>query len=142
MGSFDGAEICELVGLYIQSKLEKILPKSNFGLYRDDGLALLRNLNGQETDKVRKNIIRVFKDIGFSLVIETNLKEVDFLDVSLNLRNETYRPYKRPNYSLLYIHSLSNHPSKVIKQIPNSIQERLCVMLLAKSDCWTPIKHI
>ena len=94
MGSFDGAEICELVGLYIQSKLEKILPKSNFGLYRDDGLALLRNLNGQETDKVRKNIIRVFKDIGFSLEIETNLKEVDLLDISLNLRNGTYRPYK------------------------------------------------
>ena len=36
MGGFDGAEICELVGLYIQSKLEKILPKSNFGLYRDN----------------------------------------------------------------------------------------------------------
>ena len=33
MGSFDGAEICELVRLYIHSKLEKILPKSNFGLY-------------------------------------------------------------------------------------------------------------
>ena len=45
MGSFDEPEICELVGLYIQSKLEKILPKSNFGLYWDDGLALLRNLN-------------------------------------------------------------------------------------------------
>ena len=25
IGSFDGAEICELVGYYIQSKLEKIL---------------------------------------------------------------------------------------------------------------------
>ena len=47
MGSFDGAKTCELVGLYIQSKLEKILPKSNFALYRDDGLASLRNLNGQ-----------------------------------------------------------------------------------------------
>ena len=125
MGSFDGAEICELVGLYIQSKLEKILPKLNFGLYRDDGLALLRNLNGQETEKVRKNIIRVFKDIGFSLEIETNLKEVDFLDVSLNLRNGTYRPYKKPNNSLLYIHSLSNHPPNIIKQILNCIQERL-----------------
>ena len=101
MGSFDGAEICELVGLYIQSKLEKILPKLNFGLYRDDGLALLRNLNGQETEKVRKNIIRVFKDIAFSLEIETNLKEVDFLDVSLNLRNRTHRPYKKPNDRLL-----------------------------------------
>ena len=85
MGSSDGAEISELVGLYIQSKLEKILPKSDFGLYRDDGLALLRNLNGQETEKVRKNIVRVFKDIVCSLGIETNLKEVDFLDVSLNL---------------------------------------------------------
>ena len=105
MGSFDGAEICELVGLYIQSKLKKILPKSNFGLYRDDGLALLRNFNGQETDKVRKNITRVFKDIGFSLDTETNLKKVDFLDLSLNLPNGTYRPYKKPNDRLLYIHS-------------------------------------
>ena len=30
MGGFDGAEICELVGLYIESNLEKILPKSSF----------------------------------------------------------------------------------------------------------------
>ena len=29
----DGAEICELAGLYIQSNLENILPKTNFGLY-------------------------------------------------------------------------------------------------------------
>ena len=87
MGSFDGVGICELVGLYIQSKLEKILPKSNFGLYQDDRLALLRNLNGQKIDKVRKNIIGVLKDISFSLEIETNLKEEDFLDVSLNLQN-------------------------------------------------------
>ena len=47
MGSFNGAEISELVGLYIQSNLENMLPKSNFGLYLDDGLILLRNLNGQ-----------------------------------------------------------------------------------------------
>ena len=89
MGSFDGAGLCELVGFYIQSKLEEIPPKSNFRLYRDDGLALLRNLNGHQTDRVRKNVIGVFKAIGFSLEIETNLKEVDFLDVSLNLRHGT-----------------------------------------------------
>ena len=124
MGSFDEAEICELVGLYIQSKLEKILPKLNFGLYRDDGLALLRNLNGQETDKVRKNIIRVFKDIGFSSEIETNLKEADSLDVSLNQRNGTHQPYKKPNDRLLYLHSLSSDPQNIIKLIANSIQER------------------
>ena len=117
MRSFDGAEICEVVGLLHPVTLEKILPKSNFGLYQDNGLALLRNLNGQQTDKVRKNIIGVFKDIGFSLEIETNLKEVDFLDISLNLRNGTYRPYKKPNDRLLYIHSLSNHPPNIIKQM-------------------------
>ena len=57
MGRFDRTEICELVRLYIQSKQEKILPK----------LALLRNLNIHQTDQVKKNIITVFKDIGFSL---------------------------------------------------------------------------
>ena len=40
MGSIDGAEICEFVGLYIQWNLENILPKTNFGLYRDEELIL------------------------------------------------------------------------------------------------------
>ena len=35
MESFDGAEKCELVGLYIQPNLENILPKTNFGLQDD-----------------------------------------------------------------------------------------------------------
>ena len=53
MGSFNAAEICELVGLYIQSILENILSTTNFVLYQDDGLILLRNLNGQQMDKKR-----------------------------------------------------------------------------------------
>ena len=54
MGSFDGAEICELVGLYIRSKVEKILSKSNFGLYRDDVLVLLGNFNDKKLAKLGK----------------------------------------------------------------------------------------
>ena len=54
MGSFEGAGICGLVGLYIQSKVEKILPKSNFGLYRDDGLTLLRNQTGNNLTMLGK----------------------------------------------------------------------------------------
>ena len=67
----------------------------------------------------------MFKNIGFSLDIETNLKEVDFLDVTLNLQNGTYRPHEKPNDELLYIHSLSNHPSQTIKQLSNSMCQRL-----------------
>ena len=75
MGSFDGAEICELVGLYIQWNLELILPKTNFGLYRDDGLILFRNLNEQKMDKQRKTVSKNFKNIGFSIDIQTKLKK-------------------------------------------------------------------
>ena len=51
--------------------------------------------------KKRKTIMKIFKRIGFSADIQTNLKEVNFLDVTLNLQNGTYRPYKKPNNKLL-----------------------------------------
>ena len=62
------------------------------GLYRDDGLIVLKNKNGQQTDRTRKKIVKIFKDTGFSIGITTNLVEVNFLDVTFNLLNETYRP--------------------------------------------------
>ena len=58
-------------------------------------------------------------------MIETNLKEEGFLDVSFNLRNGNCHPYKKPSDSLLYIHNVWNHQPNVIKQMMNSIQERL-----------------
>ena len=39
MGSFDGTEICELVGLYFLHVLGAKYGKNNHGIYRDDGLA-------------------------------------------------------------------------------------------------------
>ena len=38
MGSWDGAEVADLVGLYLLSQLTHL--KLNIGLYRDDGLAV------------------------------------------------------------------------------------------------------
>ena len=74
MGSYDRTEICELVGIYILSRLSTIIDKNNCGLYRDDGLLVLRNVDGQPIDRVRKNTIQIFKDVGFLIDIETNLK--------------------------------------------------------------------
>ena len=62
MGSFDGAELCELIAIYIQSLLTdsvELITKENIGLYRDDGLILLRNINSQQTDRLR--ILKNFK---------------------------------------------------------------------------------
>ena len=41
MGSNDGAEICELTGIYILSQLSNLLPQKDIGLCRDNGLILL-----------------------------------------------------------------------------------------------------
>ena len=38
MGSWDGAEVCEIVGLFLLSRLQHL--SINVGLYRDDGLAV------------------------------------------------------------------------------------------------------
>ena len=43
MRSFDGAEICKIVGLYLLDKLSNLLGKENVGLYRDDGLAAINS---------------------------------------------------------------------------------------------------
>ena len=81
MGRYDGAEICKLVGMYIQNKLCKLMNKKDFGLYRDDGLGILRNTSGTEADQKRKIIIKIFKECGLSITFEVNRKTVDFLDV-------------------------------------------------------------
>ena len=60
MGSYDGAEICELVGLYILHLLEKEFVAGCFELYRYDGLGCLKNLSGPDNEKSRKNLIKLF----------------------------------------------------------------------------------
>ena len=127
MGSFDGAELCELIGIYIQSLLTdsiELITKENIGLYRDNGLILLRNINSQQTNRLQKRIIKKLQSIGFKIETVTNLQEVDFLDVTFNLINNTYRPYKKPNDNLTYINT-SNHPPNIIKQHTKTISERL-----------------
>ena len=39
-GGFHWAEICELIGLFLLSQFEDVIPISSIGLYRDDGLAV------------------------------------------------------------------------------------------------------
>ena len=126
MGSYDGAEICELVGTFMLSKLGNIIRKKNTGLNRDDRLAVLRKMNARGTDKMRKIIIKLFKEVGFQLEIKSNLKKVEFLDVTLNLITVLYTPYKKSNDTLLYINTSSDHPPQIIKQLTNSINKRLC----------------
>ena len=49
MGSYDGAEVCELVGLFILNDLCNEYGKDNIGLYRDDGLAIFKHTGNTRT---------------------------------------------------------------------------------------------
>ena len=84
MGSFDGVEICEIVGIYLLEKSSLLLVKEKFGLSRDDGFATGKSSIGPVLDRMIKNIISVFKNEGLSITAETNLIKTDFLDVTFN----------------------------------------------------------
>ena len=103
MGFFDGAEICELVEIYFQRKLCKLMNKKDFVLYRDDGLGILRNAFRPEVDRKRKSITKVFQECGLSITCEANKKIVDILDVRFNLNDQTYELYRKPNNDHVYI---------------------------------------
>ena len=45
MGSYEGAEVCELVGMFGLSQLRKRYNRGDIGLYRDDGLAVFRGMS-------------------------------------------------------------------------------------------------
>ena len=54
MGDYNGAEICEIVALFYLNNLAKKFDKNSVRLYRDDGLAIFKNINGQGADKIPK----------------------------------------------------------------------------------------
>jgi hypothetical protein len=56
MGSFDGAEVCELIGLYALNTLAKKFGKENIGLYRNNGLALIQSTSGRLADKAKRDV--------------------------------------------------------------------------------------
>ena len=125
MGAYDGAEVCELVGIFILNEVNKHFDKNYIGLYRDDGLAAFRNISGPESERVKKKLQGIFKDHGLEITIECNKKIVDYLDVTFNLNDGSYRPYQKPDNVIQYIHVQSNHPPNIIKQIPKTIEKRI-----------------
>ena len=54
MGAFDGAEVCEVIGLSIISTINQIIKFESIGLYGDGGQAVLISATGSESERMRK----------------------------------------------------------------------------------------
>ena len=124
-GGLDSCQVCELVGLFILRQMKEEFPFLDFGLYRDDGLACHKRIPGPQLEKCKKDIIKLFFKNGLKITIETNMKTVDFLDITFDLNEENFKPYRKPNSEILYVDKQSNHPQTILKEIPNSVNQRL-----------------
>ena len=131
MGSYDGAECCEIVGLFILNKLVMLLGDKQVGLYRDDGLAVLRH-SGPEAERIKKQVQTLFKSLDLKITIETHISEVEFLDLWLDLNTNSYKPFRKNNNIPSYINADSNHPTTIKKHLPNMISSRLSSLSSSK----------
>ena len=64
MGSYDGAEVCEIVGLFILDMLSKLFEKNSIGLYRDNGLSFLQTITAIRVIKFEKISRNYLKNIS------------------------------------------------------------------------------
>ena len=86
---------------------------------------MLRDFSGPETERLRKNVVKIFKNCGLSITSKTNLKTVDYLDVTSDLENNSYKPYRKSDNLPAYIHKHSNHPPTILNELPKSIAKRI-----------------
>jgi len=130
MGSFDGAEVCELVGCYLLHQLP-VSYRRNFGLYRDDGLGTIKG-TARQVEIIKKEICNIFKTNGLRITADANKLSTNFLDITLDLQTGTHKPYSKPNNQLSYVHSRSNHPRTIVNNIPKAVNKRLCELSSSK----------
>ena len=69
MGSFDGAETCELIGIYLLSQLQHL--DINIFLYRDDGLEACHKTSRQ-VELLKKKICALFAKKNLRITIDAN----------------------------------------------------------------------
>ena len=80
MGAPDGAEVCELVGLFLLSEVKRDFPLLEFGLYRDDGLAVHARLSKRDLERTQQNLRELFAKHGLRITFENphNTMAVNF----------------------------------------------------------------
>ena len=129
MGSYDGAEVCDLVGLFLLSKLAD-LPMEG-GLYRDDAL-FVTSLKSKENNRVVERIKMIMQENGLEIKAKCNAKVANFLDATFDLASNKCIPYRKPGQVIEYIHVNSNHPQHVIKNTVAEVAKRLSALSSSK----------
>ena len=103
---------------------------NNIGLYRDD---VFKITSGPQSEKINKTFQKMFKSKSLDIIINCNMKIVHYVDVTLNLNDGSYRPYKKPNDETNYIHVNFDHPIH-FKTISNVNRKTVIIFIIAKRN--------
>ena len=104
MGSYDRAEMCELVELYLLNLLTIELGKKNINFYRDDDLSYFQNVSGPDSERIKKKMCKIFKEGRLNIPVACNSAITNFFDVNFDFKSSTYYRYRKQNNEILYMH--------------------------------------
>ena len=62
IGNHDGIKTCELTRTYVLVTLVESINKNDTGLYKDDGLRMMRNCNQLKINEIRKQVFTRMMD--------------------------------------------------------------------------------
>ena len=78
-----------------------------------------------QLERIKKSLQKTYKDFGLQIAAESNLRTVNYLDVTLNLNDGSFRPCDKSDDIIQYINKKFNHPPDLIKHLPASIEKQL-----------------
>ena len=129
MGSKDGSEVAELVGLYLLSMFESdpALQDAIIALYRDDLIAIVPN-NGFRINRIKSTIQKLVAAEELEMTDWTEGRRMDYLDVEFDMTEESFRPFTKPMDGSRYVSPMSDHPKMSIRRIPAVVEKRISML--------------
>ena len=84
MRSYNGAEVCELTGIFMLCLIGNKYIPNNTGVQRDGRLAIFKNTSNPQSEKIKMTFQKIYKNKGLD-IIKCNLKIFIYLYGTLNL---------------------------------------------------------
>ena len=111
MVAYDGTEVCELVETFSLASI----------YIMRTGYQYLKT----QFERIKKSLQKSFKDFGLEIVAESNLRIVNYQDVTLTLNDGSLTPCDKSDDLIQYINKKFNHLPNLIKHLPASIEKQL-----------------
>ena len=91
-----------MMGLFLLNNLANKFDKNSVGLYRDEGFALFKNINGHRTNKIHKEFHQLLKKKGTGTLALTN----HIANLMMKHFRSTLKPITQPIFLNNYIYQL------------------------------------